>query len=164
MKRLHTCIAALLLSVPLLAAAADSGKLLRAAELRAKPFSDAAVVSALPANTVISVLRRQGAWAQIEVKGQQGWVKVLNIVTDSGRQAGSSLVEAGKVLTTGSSGRESSAAVKGVSEESLKKAKPAPREVEYLETLGSSEEQARRFAKSAGLDGDEKLPFLPAAD
>lgn len=159
MKTVSRCLGVILLSLSLMAGASDSGKLLRASELRDKPFTDAAVVMQLPANTPIVVLKRQGSWAQVEARGKQGWIRVLNIVTQSAQKASSGMVEASRVLTTGSSGRESSTAVKGVTEESLKKARPAPAEVNYLETLGSSDAEARAFARDARLKSSE-IPFL----
>lgn len=163
MKRLSPYLLTGLFGLCAAAHAADSGKLLRASELRDKPFSDARVVAKLPAATAISISQRKGSWAQVTSREAQGWIKVLNIVSVSGKQGSLGLAEAGKVLTTGASGKASSTAVKGFDEEDLKKSEPAPAEVTYLETLGSSSVEAQSFARRAGLKS-ETVPFLPKAD
>lgn len=163
MKPMIRILAALLCCLSMGAWAADSGKTLRPAELREKPFNDAAVLVKLPAATPLTVIQRKGSWAQVQAAGKQGWIKVLNIITQSGRQSGSALATAGQVLTTGASGRNSSTAVKGISEESLKKAEPAPAEVEFLETLGRSDAEATTYARKAGLQ-DQEVPWLPVKE
>lgn len=160
MNVMTRCVAAGLASVVLAAAAADDGKTLRQADLREKPFNDAPVVTVLPASAPLTVISRKGSWAQIKAGGKQGWIKVLNIITQSGRSSNTSLVSAGKVLTTGASGRDSSTAVKGVSEESLKKADPAPAEVDWLDTLGRTDAEAITYARKAGLK-EQTIPWLP---
>lgn len=163
MNSLHPYLLTGLLGVCAAAHAVDSGKLLRASELREKPYSDARVVAKLPAATAITVSQRKGSWAQVASREAQGWIKVLHIVSVSGKQSSLGLAEAGKVLTTGASGRASSTAVKGFDEEDVKKSEPAPAEVSYLETLGSSSAEAQSFARKAGRKS-ATVPFLPTAD
>ena len=131
--------------------AADRGLLLKTTELREKPFSDAKTLANFPAKTALAVITRKGAWAKISIQGKTGWIKVLNITTDKAKTSGADLATAGRVLATGSSGRQSTTGIKGIREEALKKAKPAPEEVRYLDTLGASADSARQFARANGL-------------
>lgn len=155
--------AVLLTTAALSAAAADSGKTLRAADMRAKPFNDAAVVVNLPASTPLVVLSRKGSWAQVQAGGKQGWIKVLNIITQSGKTSNEGLASASKALTTGSSGKNSSTAVRGFSKDDLKKAEPAPAEVDKLDKMGRSEADATAFARTTGLK-EESVSWLPKGD
>lgn len=151
---LATCAAAGL-------ARAEPGTLLRDSELRAKPFGDAAVVAQLKARDGIDIVTRQGAWAQVKAGSQTGWVRVLNVRTGSGQRGDAGVGQLASVFKTGSSGTTVTTGVKGLSEEKLKAAEPAPAEAKRLDQYRETEAGARSFAKQAKL-ASQDLPFFDA--
>ncbi|MES2917152.1 MAG: SH3 domain-containing protein [Pseudomonadota bacterium] len=142
-------------------ASAEPGTLLRDSELRAKPFGDAAVVAALKAKDSIDIVARQGAWAQVKAGGQAGWVRVLNVRTGSGQRGDAGVGQLASVFKTGSSGTTVTTGVKGLSEQKLATAEPAPAEARRLDQYRETEAGARGFARQAKLASQE-LPFFDA--
>ena len=133
---------------------ADSGSIARNTDLKDKPYLDAATTAKLSANSKVDILKRQGAWMQIKTStGKVGWVKLLNIRSGS-NTSGHALGGIGNLVSvakTGSSGNTVTTGVKGLSEESIKNAKPSPRELARLEQLGVSKAEAQRYAAQTGL-------------
>lgn len=146
-----------LTSPPILAA--DTGSLLRASAVYEKPFNDAKILIQLPEKTSVTITQRKSSWAQIQSGSSKGWVKVFNIISITGSKSSADLATLGNVLKSGSSGQSSSTGVKGISEESLKKAPPSPAEVNYLETLDASKGEAQAFAAKGNLSS-ENVPYL----
>ncbi|MFC4159712.1 SH3 domain-containing protein [Chitinimonas lacunae] len=137
-----------------LTALADSGTLARNAELRQKPFGDAAKLADLAANSRVEILTRQGAWMQVKTEdGRQGWVKMLNVRTSSGERAaaGGGVASVVGLVTTGRSGKTTTTGVKGIDEEQLGHTEPNTAELAKLKSYHSSREEAARFANSARL-------------
>lgn len=147
----------ILTSTPILAA--DVGSLLRASAIYEKPFNDAKVLTQLPVKTSVTIIQRKSSWAQIQSGSNKGWVKVFNIISNTGTKSSADLATLGNVLKSGSSGQSSSTGVKGISEESLKIAPPSPAEVNYLETLDASKGEAQAFAVKGNLSS-ENVPYL----
>ncbi|MEO8385846.1 MAG: SH3 domain-containing protein, partial [Betaproteobacteria bacterium] len=58
----------------------------RATELRAAADDTAKVVQSLPEKTEVKVLVRQGAWQQVRVGNNTGWVRMMHL------RGGSSIV------------------------------------------------------------------------
>lgn len=148
-----------LLIISINAWSADMGSLLRQSSLYEKPFNDAKIVTQLAAKTSVTITQRKSSWAQVQSGANKGWVKVFNIVSTTGSKSSADLATLGNVLKSGSSGQSASTGVKGISEESLKKAPPAPAEVSYLETLDASEVAAQNFANKGQLRS-QNIPYL----
>lgn len=142
-------------------AAAEPGTLLRDSELRAKPFGDAAVVTTLKAKATVDVVARQGAWAQVKAGAEGGWVRLLNVRTGSGQRGDAGVGAIASVFKTGSSGNTVTTGVKGLSEEKLNTAQPAPEEAKRLAQYRENEAGARHFAKQGKLASRE-VPFFDA--
>lgn len=145
-----------------LSALAETGTVARAAELRQKPFGDAAKVADLAANSRVEILARQGAWMQVRGEdGRQGWVKMLNIRTSSGERAanGGGVGSVVGLVTTGRSGKTTTTGVKGIDEEQLGHSEPNAKELEKLKTYRSGREDAERFAAAARLTA-KQLDYL----
>ncbi|WP_269531199.1 hypothetical protein [Chitinimonas sp. BJYL2] len=156
----HLCLLAFLaLSVH----AAENGTLIRSAELKQKPFIDAAKVTDLEASTALEVVSRQGAWMQVKVAGKTGWVKMLNVrVGAGGAKSGSGsggLLSAVSLFKTGSSGTTVTTGVKGLSEEDLRNAQPNPDQLAKLNGYAVSADEASRFARAGKLQS-QKLEYL----
>ena len=143
-------------------ALAESGTLLRATDLKQKPFIDAASAGQLPANTKLDILSRKGAWMEIKSGDLSGWVKLLNVRTGNGKanSGGSDIGALANVVTTGSSGTTVTTGVKGVSKENLERSVPDYKEVEKLDKLAVSEQDAIRAAKQVKLSSVQ----VPAID
>lgn len=148
-----------LLIISINAWSADMGSLLRQSSLYEKPFNDAKIVTQLAAKTSVTITQRKSSWAQIQSGANKGWVKVFNIVSTTGSKSSADLATLGNVLKSGSSGQSASTGVKGISEESLKKAPPAPAEVTFFETLNANKGDAQAFASKGNLYS-KSIPFL----
>lgn len=137
--------------------AAERGVVIRATDLMEKPFIDAAASGSVSANETVSILVRQGAWAQVEAGGKSGWVRVLNL------RMGPAVLVQGKtnasLLTTGSSGRTVTTGVKGLDEEKVRNASPDPIELEKLNALGTTAPDAQALAASDKL-AENKVNYL----
>ena len=77
------CLVTVLL-FPFASAAAEKGSMIRAGDLMAQPFIDAAKAGPLTAKQPVTILKRQGGWIQVEANGQTGWVRTLNVRLDLG--------------------------------------------------------------------------------
>lgn len=156
-------IVAILLTAILLcrvtsAEAAEKGLVLRASDLLAQPFIDAAKSGPLTANQPVTIIQRRGAWANVEAGGKTGWVRVLNLRLEPGAagaaRPGGARPSGGNpmsLLQTGSSGRTVTTGVKGMDEEDIRNATPDYAELELLGTLAASADDARATATKANL-------------
>ena len=84
----------LIVSLPLWG---QNATLLRADTLRAEPFSDARPVAQAVAGETVRLLERKGTWASVEAKSERGWVRLLNLKTDTAPQK----TESALALNTG---------------------------------------------------------------
>lgn len=143
------------------AALAESGTVLKPTELRSEPLGSAGVVGRLAAKESVDITERKGAWAGVKTPaGAAGWVRILNLRTGTadGKAAGGGNSLAA-VFQTGSSGGAVTTGVKGLSPDILRGAYPAMSEVEMLETLAASTDDARLFAMTGGLSA-QKVDYL----
>jgi hypothetical protein len=152
MRIAASVLAALLLSFATCAQAAEKGLIIRAGDLLAQPFIDAAKSAPVTANQPVTILERRGGWASIEINGQKGWVRLLNLRLDAGpaRPAASS----GNPLAglrTGSSGRTVTTGVKGMDEEDIRNSTPDYGELAELDGLGVAAADARTNAQRSKL-------------
>lgn len=144
------------------AAMAESGTLLKADELRAKPFGDAEVIGSLKAKDKVDITARKGAWANVQVpSGKSGWIRVLNIRTGSGQSGDSGINAVASLFKTGSSGNTVSTGVKGLSETQLKNAQPNPEEAKRLDKYKNTNADARSFAQQGKLSA-QQVDYLQA--
>lgn len=110
------------------------------------------MVATLKARSAVTLLNRQGAWAQVSTAdGRKGWIRLLNLRTASGQSGDLGLGAIASVFKTGSSGTTVSTGVKGLSEEQLENAQPNPDEVRRLDLYKSTPTQAKAGASTAGL-------------
>lgn len=144
-----------------IAAAAEKATIARDTDLRAKPLNDAAVVVPLKAQTAVSVESRSGAWAQVSVGGKTGYVRLLNLRTQSAQKGDSGVKAVASVFRTGSSGHSVSTGVKGLSEEDLTGAAANPEQVKKLATYAAAKNDATESAQAAGLRATQ-VAYLPA--
>lgn len=118
------------------------------ADLKAEPMSEAKNLKALQPNTPVKMMKRQGFWAEVEVAGQKGWVKLSDLNMSTGVSSG--LIQ----MDTGRSGKNnivSTSAARGLSGKELIAAKPDPLQFDQLKSLAVSAADAESFSKSGGL-------------
>lgn len=134
---------------------AETAYTVRATELKAKPFSDAATTANLSESSKVDVLTRQASWTQVKAEKATGWVKMLNLRLDdpaAEKKSGASGVSAlFSVAATGSSGSATTTGVKGVTEEDLKNPHPDPAALKVMQNYAVSAADAQKFARAGKL-------------
>lgn len=154
----------LLLLLPGLVFATDSGVTLKADQLRAEPYSDASISGNFIKGEPVTILNKQGAWLQIRtVSNHEGWVRLLAIRRGSASSSGSS-ADSVLNLASGRAGTGSVVAttgIRGLSESELKAAKYSAEGVKKLESYTVSASDGQGFASAGGLKA-AKFPYLTA--
>jgi hypothetical protein len=136
----------------------------KATELRASPEDTARVVQPLADKTEVKVLVRQGAWQQVRVGNNTGWVRMMHlrggssVVAEQQSASGGYLAAFTRLLTGGSdrprtSQRAQSATVgvRGFSKEDVAAAELNPAELEKLKRFTPSDADGRRLANQGRL-------------
>lgn len=161
MRLIGTILISAGLAIPLApAVAAERAAVIRASELKAKPFVDAATSAKLGANQAVTIVSRQGGWAQVDAGGSIGWVRMLNLRLQAGAASGrGSNMAAASLLRTGSSGRTVTTGIKGVDEEDIRNATPDMAEVAELASLAVDRTEASDHARQSGL-AEHDLAYL----
>jgi hypothetical protein len=145
--------------------AGETGKALKADDLKAEPFRDAKTVGSLTAGDHVEILKKQEGWFQVKSTKGSGWVRMLSIRRGearkgSGEGAGvldlaSGRAGTGKVVAT--------TGIRGLSEEELKAAKYNEMELKKAESFAVTESEARRFAAEGKLVA-RKIKYLSAPE
>jgi hypothetical protein len=143
--------AVLLAALPFLIAttahAAEKGLVIRAGDLMAQPFIDAAKAGALAANQPVTILARRGGWAQVEAAGHSGWMRLLNLRLEPRAPTAGDTAR----LRTGSSARTVTTGVKGMDEADIRNASPDYAQLQLLGTLGVDAAAGRDHAQKSNL-------------
>lgn len=132
--------------------AAETGSALKNDSLRVEPFTDAKVAGNLVRGDSVEILSKKGAWLQVKVKKNTGWVRLLSVKRGSSsntNQAGGLLAVASGRAGTGQV--VSTTGIRGLSAEELKAAKFNETEVKTLESFTQSAEQGSQFAAAGDL-------------
>lgn len=142
------------------------GTLLKASELKEKPFIDAKTLASLPAQSTVTILERNGGWFRVQAAAQSGWVRMLNVKVTEGAQnlsTGTDLTQAATLATgrAGSGNIVSTSGLRGLSEEELRTAQPDYAQFDKLNSYGVDKAAASSYAKSNGLAG-RTVQYLPA--
>jgi hypothetical protein len=150
-----------------LSVAAENASTFTETQLKKEPFTDAATLATLPAQTTVDVIKRQGGWTQVKPPAaSQGWVRMLNLRFGSGstKQGDSSLGSLLNVARTGSSGTTVTTGVKGldITSNTLQNASPNNNELKRMHTYGASKAEALKLAGSANLQ-KQSVDYLGAA-
>lgn len=133
---------------------AEPAFLLRAADLKKEPASDAATVAALAENAAVDAQERQGGWVRVKAGAAEGWVKMLAL-----RYAGTGSVRAGdsgaaqvfNAARTGSSGTQVTTGVRGLDEQMIAAARPNAAELARMNQFASTPDAAAGFASQGAL-------------
>jgi len=144
------------------AAAAERGVMRIASELKTKPFIDAPSSGKLAANQKINVTGRQGAWAQVDASGQNGWVRALSFTLEAGSMPalGSRRSSASAApFFTGSSSKQATTGVKGLTAKDIEDATPNMARVAQLASLAVDSSEASANAQHSGLK-EQQIAYL----
>lgn len=137
------------------ALANERGVAIRAGDIYAEPFIDAAKVGALAANQPVTIAARKGGWLSIDAGGKRGWVRLLIVRLLSASPATGSTAQ----LRTGSTGRTVTTGVKGLDEADIRDAAIDRAQLSEMDALAASEPEAREAAQGKGLQ-ESKVTYL----
>jgi Bacterial SH3 domain len=162
-------IVALTASLLLTAAAhaGEKGQVIRAGDMMAQPFIDAAKVGPVTANQPVTIVARRGGWINVEAGGKSGWVRTLNLRLEAAAGVpGAASAQKGSVnplslLRTNSSGRTVTTGVKGLDEEDIRNATPDPAQLAQLNALAVADADARASAERNKLK-ETQIEYLKA--
>jgi hypothetical protein len=151
-SRLALALAAVFCLVPVLAGA-EPATLVRAAELKKDPATDAAKVVDLAENAKVDALERNGGWVRVKTAaGAEGWVKLLALRYGGAAKAGDSgIAQALNVARTGASGTQVTTGVRGLDAEMISTAQPNAAELKRLQGYAETKEASSGFADAGKL-------------
>lgn len=144
---------ALLLLLPLVAAA-EPATVIRPAELKQEPASDAATLATLPESTAVDALERKGGWTRVKAGAGEGWVRMLSLRfggATAAKPGASGLSQAFNVARTGTSGTQATTGVRGLDAEQIANAQPNPAELAKLQKFAADADSAATFASQGKL-------------
>lgn len=151
------CLSLLPLGFSFACAAAETGQTLVAADLKSEPYMDAKTLAALPANSPLEILKRQGGWMQVKSAGSaDGWLKMTAIKLGGGAsgKGSSGLGELWNVAQGGRSGNTGvtvATGVRGLGAEDLKNASANPEAVKKMQGYAVSRADAESYSTQAKL-------------
>ena len=144
---------------PAMAAPQESAVVIRAGDLMAQPFIDAAKVGPVTADQPVTIVERRGGWVSVQANGKTGWLRALNLRLAPGTSDIARASRGASILRTGSSGRTITTGVKGLDDESIRNASVDPQQLANLTALASTQASARDAAARKRL-GEAKLDYL----
>lgn len=165
MRRLRVLIfGTLLATCAVTTAQAQAVMTNRATELRAAADDAAKVIQSLPDKTEVRVVIRQGAWQQVRVGNNTGWVRMMHlrggssIVAEQQSSSGGFFAAFTKLLA-GTNDRPSgnqraqsaTVGIRGFSKEDVAAAELNPAELEKLKRFQANDAEARNLASQRRL-------------
>lgn len=161
-RHLLLAIACGLLACSGAAHAQSSATLIRAAELKAEPFSDAATSANLAADSPLTVIDGKGGWSKVRTRdGKTGWVRLLNVRLAATASDASMLDRVGGVVRTGTTKSAATTGVKGLSREDIARAVPNPDEARKLDNYRPKAGEIERFAAARKLAARDVAELKP---
>lgn len=163
MKRIMVLTGALLLAAA--AMAQDAGVVLRESALKQEPYSDAATVATLSAQTAVNVVERKGAWLKVTAGEHGGWLRLLAVRSGgvSGKTGDSGLSQALNVARTGASGSATATGVRGLDKEQIANASPDFAQLAKLDGYAAQGGDARALAAGPPALSEHTLDYLSAS-
>jgi len=143
----------LFLFLPVLAVA-EPATVVRAADLKQEPASDAATLATLAENTAVEALERRSGWTRVKAAAGEGWVRMLALRfggAAAARPGASGVSELFNVARTGTSGTQVTTGVRGLDAERIAAAQPNPAELAKLEKFAADRNAAESFAAQGKL-------------
>lgn len=134
-------------------------------ELRATPALDARVLVKLAAGTEAQQIGSQGGWIKVRVRNQEGWVRLTHVkamAAPAPAQAANPITGLAGMFSANSNKPTATTGTRGLTQEQLANAQPAPAEVQLLERYATNGAQAEQHAKSGRLVAQSIAPYTEA--
>lgn len=137
--------------------------------LRQSPAADAKAVATVATNTVVELVKREGAWVQLTSGADTGWAKLFDIKMGTATSApaakggGMSGIADTLNLATGKRDASVTTGVRGLDEAMLKKAQPNEAQVATLIGYAATPDKAESFAKAGKLAPRNVEPIAAGA-
>jgi len=149
-------LAAIVLALGAAVAQAQTHEVAIATELRASPALNAKVLKSVKAGEQLDVVQTQGGWAKVKLGDLQGWMRLSHLKAlraAAAPAAGASQGGGGlaNLFTAASTKPTATTGTRGLTQEQLANAQPAPQEVRQMENYAVTAAQARQFARSGKL-------------
>ena len=124
--------------------------------LRASPALNAKSLATLPVGTHAEQLEARGGWVRVKVGTDEGWVRGTHLRAAGGTKAAAASTANPVTGLTGlfsasSTRPTATTGTRGLTQEQLAKAQPAPAEVAQLESYAVTAAQAQQFAQGGNL-------------
>ncbi|RMG50474.1 MAG: hypothetical protein D6717_13815 [Gammaproteobacteria bacterium] len=153
------------------ALAGDPATVRRDTPLYDRPAYGARKLALLRQGVRLDIRQRRGGWYHVHLpdSGHDGWVRMLSVRlgTADRKQGASGISALASFMRSGSQGTVVATGVRGLSEEDIRDAKPAPAEVRKMERHRASRDEALAFAREAGIEARPmdylEPPAAPAA-
>lgn len=144
-----------------LLAAGQTHEVTTATQLRATPSLNSMVVQQLAVGAPLQALQTQGGWLKVKAGDQQGWVRLTYVrAMAAARPAPASGGATLASLFTGSStAPTATTGTRGLTQEQLANAQPAPQEVRLLDQYAVSARDAQQFARGGKLSAVKITDF-----
>ena len=135
---------------------AEPVTLVRESALRAEPSLWASTVATVAKGVTGESIGKNGIWVQVKTPDQTGWVFTFNLRHGGSRTGGagaSNAQAAGRFVSARPRTQVvSTIGIRGLSEEDLQNATFNRAEMERLESLSASPQDAERHARAVGLE------------
>jgi hypothetical protein len=166
---LKALVAACLLGLGL-AASAQSLEVTTATELRATPALDGKLITRLAPGARGERTATQGGWVKVRVAEREGWLRLTHTRELTATPAAAAQPSVANPVTglvgmfsATSNKPTATTGTRGLSQEQLANAQPAPAEVKQLERYAVTGAQAEQFARS-GKVASRSIPDYNGAD
>jgi hypothetical protein len=135
---------------------ADPAVTVKQVSLRQAPAADAKAVATVEANTAVELVKRQGAWVQLQSGSDTGWAKLFDIKMGApgaqpAKSSGGSGIADTLNLATGKRDASVTTGVRGLDAKMLQNAQPNEQQVAELATYAATPTKAQAFAKAGKL-------------
>lgn len=166
LKQIFTCI--LVLCFFSNSAWASKGTVVRATDVRQKPFLDAPSQGQLSAGSVVDIQQHNGAWLLVKSATVQGWVKLLNVRPKASyaqaNPAASGASSLAGMLTSGIKGNSVTTGIKGLTSDSLENKEPNYNDIDRIHLFTIDAALAEQTAKAALLKRVDVPSFASESD
>jgi hypothetical protein len=147
--------------------AADTGYVIRATDLKAKPYLDADTMTRLPERGAVEILVRAGPWMQVKAQGKTGYVRMLQVrltASESAQTRSSPTTSPVVAAVNRPSGSRPTVTtgVRGFDEQGLKDAQPDPAAFALMVSFAVTRPQAQQFAQATPL-APRSVPYYSEA-
>jgi hypothetical protein len=139
---MNTCLRLLMIGAMLgatAAIAAQQAVVLKFEQLRAEPFSDAKVLTALAKDARVELLQQQGAWSLVKAGDERGWVRSLSLRVGAGKAGQATGILA---LESGRSGTGNAVATLGIRGQYRAGDSAKPSALQALESIAAKSDGA----------------------